>query len=84
MIPTSLPSFSVSLKTASKYLAVNEEAALWLGLAICDQYFDDARAEAFKIAPRVLKDWVASLRYNSHSPHALAISYELLTGRRVD
>jgi hypothetical protein len=68
----------------NKYLAVNEEAALWIGLAICDQYYDDKRAESFKIEPRILKDWVASLRYNSHSPHALAIAFEILTGRKVE
>ena len=67
----------------NKYLSANEEAALWLGLAICDQYCDDRRAETFKIEPRILKDWVASLRYNSHSPHALAIAFEILTGRKV-
>ncbi|HYD63925.1 hypothetical protein [Azospirillum sp.] len=68
----------------AKLLAVNEVAALWLGLAICDQYFDNASAQSFKIDPRILKDWVASLRYNSHSPHALAIAFEILTGRKVE
>jgi hypothetical protein len=68
----------------SKLLAVNETVALWLGLSICDQYYDDVRAEAFKVSPRILKDWVASLRYNSHSPHALAIAFEILTGRKVE
>ena len=65
----------------AKYFAVNEEVALFVGLSICDQYFDDHRAETFNIDMRVLKDWVSSLRYNSHSPHALALSFELLTGR---
>lgn len=69
--------------TIRKFLAVNEEVALLVGLAICQNYFDDARAESFKISPKILKDWVSSLRYNSHSPHALAIAFELITGRRV-
>lgn len=67
----------------NKLLAANEMVALWLGLAICDQYYDDARCRSFSIDQRILKDWVASLRYNSHSPHALAIAFEILTGRQA-
>lgn len=67
----------------SRFLAINEEVALYVGLAICDEYFDDVRAESVSIDPSILKDWVTSLRYNTHSPYALAIAFELLTGRRA-
>ena len=64
-------------------LMVNEAVALQVGLSICHRYFDDLRAEAFSLDDEILKDWVISLRYDIDSPNALAVAFELMSGRRV-
>lgn len=69
-------------ESQNKLLVANETAALFLGLAICNQYSGDNSKEVFHLPARVMKDWVASLRYNSHSPHAIAIAFEILTEER--
>lgn len=58
---------------------INEWIALHLGLAICKEYFDDTCKVDFSVPGRILIDWVVSLHVNSHSPHSLAIAFELLT-----
>lgn len=63
--------------TPAKCFAVNELAALWLGLAICNTHRGDESKAVLRLPPRIAKDWMASLRYNSHSPHALAMAFEL-------
>jgi hypothetical protein len=68
--------------TPAKCFAVNEMAALWLGLAICDQHHGDESRIAMSLPARVAKDWISSLRYNSHSPHALATAFEVLASAR--
>jgi hypothetical protein len=66
-----------------RYRAANEEVALRVGLSICQEYFDDLRADSFRVDPCIVKDWVTSLRYDLDSPNALSIAFELLSGRRV-
>jgi hypothetical protein len=34
-----------------------------------------------EIVKRIFHDWVASLRYNSHSPYGTGISFEILVSR---
>ena len=60
------------------FLPLNEYIALKVGLAICAKYFDDTRKEKISLNPRILRDWVFSFRYNSHSPHSALISFEML------
>jgi len=60
------------------FLPLNEYVALLVGLAICARYFDDDRKERLRLNPRILRDWVFSFRYNSHSPHSALISFEML------
>ncbi|RJF81880.1 hypothetical protein D3877_17435 [Azospirillum cavernae] len=66
-------------ESQNKLLVANETAALYLGLSICDLYRGEGSKETFHLPARVMKDWIASLRYNSHSPHAIAIAFEILT-----
>lgn len=62
-----------------KYLAINELAGLYVGIAICGRYFDNAiRIDFNKINPRVVSDWAISLRRNAHSPHGLVMAFEIL------
>ena len=70
----------LSIHPTSEYafLPLNEYAALKVGLAICAKYFDDAKKAKFALTPRILRDWIFSLRYNSHSPHSSMISFEML------
>lgn len=63
----------------NKNTAINEEVALWVALSICADWHDDHSRQPIKQVPmRILKDWVTSLRINAHSPHALAIAFELI------
>ncbi len=57
---------------------VNELVSLLVGVAICRTYFDDRSKGSFDIPPRILFDWVGSMRFNSHSPQSTAISFELM------
>jgi hypothetical protein len=68
---------SFSDDTPAKCFAVNEMTALWLGLAICNTHRGNESKEVLRLPPRIAKDWIFSLRYNSHSPHALATAFEL-------
>lgn len=60
------------------YVWLNELVALKVGLAVCERYFDDAGKKQLAINQRVLKDWVLSWRYHSHSPHSSIIAFEML------
>ena len=68
--------------TVARLYVVNEWIALKVGLAICEEYFENQRKPSFDLPPRVLTDWVISLHVNSHSPHSLAFAFEILTCAR--
>lgn len=57
---------------------LNELIAVETGLAICSHYKDDYSLESFHLSKRVLKDWLHSLRYHSHSPYSSILVFELL------
>lgn len=63
----------------NKLLTVNEYVSLMVGLSICHKYFDDASRDKFKIHKRILKDWISSFRYHSHSPHSSLTAFEILS-----
>jgi len=70
----------VEKDSAHPFLFINEFVALKVGLAIWERYFDDsASKEVVKLNHRILRDWIFSFRYHSHSPHSSLISFELLT-----
>jgi hypothetical protein len=62
----------------NSFLLINEFISLKVGIAICEQYFDDCRKDKINLNPRILRDWIFSFRYNSHSPHSSLISFEML------
>ena len=75
-----LKPLSVAEDSPNNLLTLNEVIALRIGLAICNAYKDDdSKAQAIKLPPRILNDWVNSFRYHSHSPNSSMISFELLT-----
>lgn len=62
-----------------KILTINEKIAFLVGLSICRKYSDDtSRIAPYPYNDRIFSDWIASLRYNSHSPHSSMISFELI------
>jgi hypothetical protein len=63
----------------AKHNAINEYISLLVGLSICYEYHDDFSKPVFKLRKRILRDWVQSFRYHSHSPHSSLIAFELLT-----
>lgn len=66
-------------ETAAHFMPINELIGLHVGMAICQKWFDDhSRPEGFHVSGRVYKDWIKSLRFNSHSPQSTAISFEIL------
>jgi hypothetical protein len=63
-----------------KFYALNELVAIETVFAVCSQYNDDyTNPERFMPSERLLKDWIHSLRFHSHSPHSLIFIFELLT-----
>lgn len=67
-----------SESSQSFLLTLNELAALYVGLAICNRYRDDSSKDhVVRTPPRIMRDWVNSFRYHSHSPHSSMISFEL-------
>ena len=68
----------VEKESLNAFLLINEFLALKVGLAICEKYFDDSMKQKITLNPRILRDWVFSFRYNSHSPHSSLISFEML------
>jgi len=73
-----LKPLSIHPDSEFSFLPLNEYIALLVGLAICAKYFDDSKKETFQLNPRILRDWIFSFRYNSHSPHSSLISFEML------
>jgi hypothetical protein len=73
-----LKPLSIHPTSEFSFLPLNEYVALRVGLSICARYFDDARKQKISLNPRILRDWVFSFRYNSHSPHSSLISFEML------
>jgi hypothetical protein len=62
-----------------KWLVANEMVALIIGLAICRQSKEFATINLSQPPyNRIIKDWIHSLRYHSHSPNSSVISFELL------
>nr|CRH06591.1 Protein of unknown function [Candidatus Magnetococcus massalia] len=59
----------------SRNLAINEEVSVIVGLALCRRF----GPRSFSIEPKVLYDWVVSLRAHSHSPHGSTLVFEMLT-----
>ena len=72
----------VERESPNPFLLINEFIALKVGISICEQYYDDARKEKITLNPRILRDWIFSFRYNSHSPHSSLISFEMLACER--
>ncbi len=68
----------VMRESENPFLLINEYVSLKVGLAICERYFDDARKVDITLNPRILRDWVFSFRYHSHSPSSSMISFEML------
>ena len=68
----------VERESPKPFLLINEFIALKVGISICEQYYDDARKEKITLNPRILRDWIFSFRYHSHSPHSSLISFEML------
>lgn len=66
-------------ESPNKEILINEVVSLYVGLSICKKYYDDTTRTDFKIKPRILRDWVHSFRYHSHSPSSSLIAFELLT-----
>lgn len=65
---------------SGKLHPLNELIAIQTGLAICSQYKDDCSLlDDIRLSDRVLKDWLHSLRYHSHSPYSSILAFELLT-----
>lgn len=66
------------MANSGKLHPLNELIAVQTGLAICSQYKDDYSLENIRLSPRILKDWLHSLRYHSHSPYSSILVFELL------
>jgi len=64
------------------FTMINELVSVQVGVAICNEYFFDAGCKKAKVNSRVLKDWLISLRYNSHSPHSSLITFEMLASEK--
>jgi hypothetical protein len=62
--------------TPNKLLTCNEVIGILVGIGICQRYFDDHSKQGIHLSSRVAKDWAASLRTHSHSPHSCAIAFE--------
>ena len=60
------------------YNFINELVSLQVGVAICNKYFSDEGVRGIRINQRVLKDWLTSFRYHSHSPSSSIISFEMM------
>jgi len=73
-----LKPLSIHPTSEFSFLPLNEYVALLVGLAICARYFDNSDKASIRLNPRILRDWIFSFRYNSHSPHSSLISFELL------
>ena len=61
---------------------VNEELALKACLGMCASYVTP-KGTKISVDHEIMVDWVASLRNDIDSPNALAISFELLGGKRL-
>jgi hypothetical protein len=68
-----------SPESPKTYTLINELVSVQVGVAICNEYFSDSSCKNAKVNSRVLKDWLISFRYHSHSPHSSLISFEMLT-----
>jgi hypothetical protein len=68
----------------AKLSPLNELIAIQSGLAICYKYNDDYSRSNFKLSKRLLKDWLHTLRFHSHSPHSSLFAFELLTTEDED
>lgn len=66
------------MANSGKLHPLNELVAVQTGLAICSLYKDDYSLDNIRLSPRVLKDWLHSLRYHSHSPYSSILAFELL------
>lgn len=64
---------------SGKLHPLNELIAIQTGLSICSQYKDDFSLDNFRLSKRILKDWLHSLRYHSHSPYSSLLAFELLS-----
>ncbi|WP_165176928.1 hypothetical protein [Desulfovibrio sp. ZJ369] len=74
-----LKPLSIAPSSKNYFRLVNELAALRIGLAICNCYKDDcSKDKEVQLHSRILRDWVTSFRYHSHSPHSSMTSFELL------
>ena len=73
-----LKPISFSEDSPNKLLVINELVAVLVGGGICARYFDDTSKSSFVLSKRLLYDWSSSLRFNSHSPHSCAITFEML------
>ncbi|MDR2054779.1 MAG: hypothetical protein LBQ10_02790 [Desulfovibrio sp.] len=74
-----LKPLGIAADSPNRLLTVNEVVALRIGLAICNAYKDDcSKGSPIKLPARILRDWVTSFRYHSHSPNSSMISFELL------
>ena len=67
-----------SAETPKTYAFINELVSLQVGVAICNRYFSDAGLRGVRLNRRVLKDWLTSFRYHSHSPSSSIISFEMM------
>jgi len=67
-----------SAESSKTYAFINELVSIQVGVAICNRYFSDSGLKGIRVNRRVLKDWLTSLRYHSHSPQSAMIAFELL------
>ena len=65
------------------YRLINEDVALQACLGVCDNYIARKQGRTISVDHPILLDWVTSLRSDIDSPNALAISFELLSGKRL-
>ena len=75
----------ITAQPQETFRLINELVALKVGLAICDKYMKDENGESIclRLNKRILRDWVASLRYHSHSPHSSIIAFEMLACEKI-
>lgn len=74
-----LKPLSIASDSPNYYRFSNERAALLIGLAIANLYEDDqGQRRKVWLPSDILRDWITSLRYHSHSPYSSITSFELL------
>lgn len=76
---------SLSADSPNYYLASNEELALLIALALTRLYKDESGVQKkIIVQPGTLMGLARDLRYHSHTPHSLMVTFELLLDSQIE